>query len=99
MHSVREEKHQLQWESATFKAKLAFAEEDRKLKPWRLEQEERLVQLKLERELAENQAKMDVCLKLEREERGALDLDLESLPLINKEDTENSSLHKSPLLI
>lgn len=82
-----------------FQSKVSLAEENRKLKLWRLEQEERLVQLKLERELAENQAKMDACLKLEREERGALDLDLESLPLINKEDTENSSLHKSPLLI
>ena len=86
-YSLGEEKLQLQKEGAAIKAKLAFAEQDRKLKLWRLEQEEKLEQLKLERELAENQAKMDVYLKSEQERATCMsDMDLESLPPANKEE-------------
>ena len=37
MHSIREEKHELQKKGATLKPKLAFGEENRELKLWRLE--------------------------------------------------------------
>ena len=63
----------LQKEEAALKIRLAFAEEEQKLKIEQkraevlcLEQEIKLEALKLKRELAENQARFSVCMKSEK---------------------------------
>ena len=73
--SVKTAKFQLRKEEAALKAKLAFAEEERKLKVeqrrvelMKLEQEQKLEELRLKSELAQNQAMLNVCLTEEREE-------------------------------
>ena len=60
---------------------------DRQLKLWKLEQEERLEQLKLEKGLAANQARIEVCLQEEQDcARSSSDMNLESLPSVNKDE-------------
>ena len=85
--SRQDEKLELQKENAAIRAKLAYAERDRQLKLWKLEQEERLEQLKLEKGLAANQARIEVCLQEEQDcARSSSDMNLESLPSVNKDE-------------
>lgn len=95
--SVKTEKFRLRKEEAALKAKLAFAEEERKLKVqqqrvelMKLEQEQKLEELRLKSELAQNQAMLNVCLTEEREEMVDLEQNLDLVAPVDKDkDMEN----------
>ena len=71
---VEEDRFQLQKEEAALKAKLAYVEkerilrlEHRKTELTKLEQEIKLEELRIQSELAQNQAKLNVCMSAEKE--------------------------------
>ena len=91
-HSVKDEKFELRKEEAAFKAKLAFTEAERKLKLeqkkaelLKLDQEAKLEKLKIESHLAQYQVKLNVCALTEKEELIDDELDLNSVPPIDKD--------------
>ena len=90
--TTENEKYELQKEEAALKFKLAFAEEEQKLKIEQkraevlcLEQESKLEALKLRREPAENQARLSVCMKSDHGEANFEEC-LDQLPPENKEE-------------
>ncbi|KAL9966153.1 hypothetical protein ACROYT_G024179 [Oculina patagonica] len=116
--SVKSDKFQLRKKEAALKVKLAFADEERKLKLeqkkvelMKLEQEQRLEELRLKSKLAQNQAKLNVCLAEEREEIVDREQDLGSVPPVDKakdmdnflksipvtSDIEQTPVHQNPI--
>ena len=109
--SVETAKFQLLKEEAALKAKLAFAEEERKLEVeqrrvelMKLEQEQKLEELRLKSELAQNQAMLNVCLTEEREEMVDLEQNLnlenienflKSIPVVS--DIAQTPVHQDPM--
>ena len=90
--SVKGERLQLQKEEAALKVKLAFVEEEKRLKIenkrvelMKLEQQETLEELGIKSELAQNQARLNMCKLAEREEAIESEQDLGSVPPIDKE--------------
>ena len=81
--SVRDQRIELEKEKAALEVKLAFAAEQTRL---RIEQEEMRERLKLRQEIAENEARLGVCRRAEREEIVELEQDLESLPPEDKDE-------------
>ena len=103
--SVKTEKFRLRKEEAALKAKLAFAEEERKLKVeqkrvelMKLEQEQRLEELRLKSELAQNQAMLNVCLSEEREEMVDLEQNLELVAPVDKDKDMENFLKSIPVV-
>ena len=89
--SVKGERLQLQKEEAALKVKLAFAEEEKRLKMenkraelMNLEQQETLEELGIKSELAQNQARLNVCKLAEKNEAIESEQDLGSVPPIDK---------------
>ena len=116
--SVKTERFQLRKEEAALKVKLAFVDEERKLKMeqkkvelMKLEQEQKLEELRLKSELAQNQAKLNVCLTEEKEEIVDLEQDLGSVAPVDKgkdmdnflksipvtSDNEQTPVHEEPI--
>lgn len=116
--SVKSDKFQLRKKEAALKVKLAFADEERKLKMeqkkvelMKLEQEQRLEELRLKSKLAQNQAKLNVCLAEEKEEIVDREQDLGSVPPVDKakdmdnflksipvtSDIEQTPVHQNPI--
>ena len=90
--SVKGERLQLQKEEAALKVKLAFAEEEKRLKMenkraelMNLEQQETLEELGIKSERAQNQARLNVCKLAEKDEAIESEQDLGSVPPIDKE--------------
>lgn len=88
---MKTERFQLRKEEAALEVKLAFVDEERKLKMeqkkvelMKLEQEQKLEELRLKSELAQNQAKLNVCLTEEKEEIVDLEQDLGSVAPVDK---------------
>lgn len=102
--SVKSEKFLLQKEEAALKAKLAFVEEEKKIRMEqkkaeliRVEQEERLEKLRLESELAQNQARLNVCILAEQEEMGVSVQDLNCVPSADKDKDMKKFLESLPV--
>ena len=81
--SVKSVKLHLEQEQAALRVKLAFMEEETKLKQeqkrielLKQEQEENLKRLQLKNELAQNQAKLDICITTEKEEEFGSDISI-----------------------
>jgi hypothetical protein len=95
-YSAKQLKVEIKQSEPSLKAKVAFSDEEGRLMIWKLECEQtakivelenvaKLEQLKLERELAENQAKLKEFIKTENEKFGFQDLDFQ-LPSDKEED-------------
>ena len=104
-HSVKDEKFQLRKEEAALKAKLAFTEAERKLKLeqkkaelLKLDQEAKLEKLKIESDLAQYQAKLNVCALTEKEELIDAEQDLNSVPPIDKDKDMGKFLDSLPAM-
>ena len=103
--SVKTAKFQLRKEEAALKAKLAFAEEERKLKVeqrrvelMKIEQEQKLEELRLKSELAQNQAMLNVCLTEEREEMVDLEQNLNLVAPVDKDKDMENFLKSIPVV-
>ena len=100
---AEEDRSQLQKEEAALKAKLAYVEkerilrlEHRKTELAKLEQERKLEELRIQSELAQNQAKLNVCMSAEKE--GLLDdRDLDSIPPADKDKDMDKFLNSIPV--
>ena len=82
MSSVKSSKLYLEQEQAALKVKLAYMEEEAKLKleqckaeVQKTEHEEKIKKLKLHSEIAQNQAKLNVCLLSEKEDSANIGLE------------------------
>lgn len=81
--TARDQRIELEKERAALEVKLAFAAEQTRL---RVEQEEMRERLKLQQEIAENEARLGVCRRAEREEIMELEQDLGSVPPEDKDE-------------
>ena len=100
---AEDERIQLQKEEAALKAKLAYIEKERKLvlehkktELTKLEQERKLKELRVQSELAQNQARLNVCLSSERE-NVLEDQDLNSVPAEDKDKDMDKFLNSIPI--
>ena len=101
--NVEEDRFQLQKEEAALKAKLAYIEkerllrlEHRKTELTKLEQERKLEELRLQSELAQNQAKLNVCMSADKVELFD-DQDLNSIPPADKVKDMDKFLNSIPV--
>ena len=101
--NVEEDRFRLQKEEAALKVKLAFIEkewtlrlEHRKTELTKLEQERELEELRVQSELAQNQAKLNVCMSAEKEELFD-DQGLNSIPPAGKVKDMDKFLNSVPV--